>query len=146
MTRSQQRLRWAVRTGGWSPDSAEWEMLLSLLPSAEERQQCMRYRNLDDRCRTLVGRLLARQAAAAALGLPFAAVDLRRTRGNKPYVANQLPSKAHGPAPNWNFSVSHEVRKGAHQSRNAASWCCAAGACTADCTADVLQHLLSEMG
>lgn len=100
------RLRWAVRAHHWAPTHAEFEYLLSLLPP-EERPQVVRFRDQKDRQRALVSRLLQRRAAAAALRLPPAAVDLRRTRGGKPYVANALP-KPH--APNWNFSVSHEVR------------------------------------
>lgn len=102
------RLRWAVHTGCWSPCAGEWDFLLALLPP-EEQQQCTRFRKPEDQRRALVSRLLARRAAAAALGLQQADVICRRTRGGKPYVANDLPSKAQGPSPNWNYSLSHEV-------------------------------------
>jgi phosphopantetheinyl transferase len=104
----QPRLRWAVCTRGWQPGEAEADFLLSLLPP-EERAQCERFRLPDDRHRALLSRLLARRAASAVLGLAPSDADVRRTRGGKPYVANALPGKAEGPAPNWNYSVSHEV-------------------------------------
>lgn len=102
------RLRWAVRTAQWSPCHAEFEYLLALCPE-EERQAVARFRQVEDRKRALVSRLLARAAAAAALGVVHEAVDVKRTRGGKPYAANAL-AKPH--APNWNFSMSHEVRQG----------------------------------
>jgi phosphopantetheinyl transferase len=105
------RQRWAVVASHWSPPPRAFEYLLSLLP-AEEREQCNRFRQAEDRKRALVSRLLARAAAAAALRLqPFSAeapVGWARTRGGKPYVASPLPRPPH--APNWNYSVSHEVR------------------------------------
>lgn len=107
MTVQPHRLRLAVHTNAWEPEAAEWEFLLALLPP-EEQQQCTRLKQPEDQRRALVSRLLARHAAAAALGLPPGAVECRRTRGGKPYVANAPPGKAAGPAPNWNYSVSHE--------------------------------------
>lgn len=101
------RLRWAVALGAWEPVPAEFEYLLALLPE-EERAPVLRFRQEADRRRALVSRLLQRAAAAAALGLPHAAVVVRRTRGSKPYAANELPKPQ---APNWNYSVSHEVRR-----------------------------------
>ncbi len=111
MTQGVPRLRWAVQTAAWGArvGPEEWAFLLSLLQE-DERQQCLRHRQLEDQRRALVARLLARRAAAVSLGLPQSAVDCRRTKGGKPYVANDLPGKADGPAPNWNYSVSHEVR------------------------------------
>ncbi|KAL4448944.1 hypothetical protein ABPG77_007661 [Micractinium sp. CCAP 211/92] len=109
MTQGVPRLRWAVQTAAWGArvGPEEWAFLLSLLQE-DERQQCLRHRQLEDQRRALVARLLARRAAAVSLGLPQSAVDCRRTKGGKPYVANDLPGKADGPAPNWNYSVSHE--------------------------------------
>ncbi|KAL4422721.1 hypothetical protein ABPG75_008918 [Micractinium tetrahymenae] len=109
MTQGVPRLRWAVQTAAWGSrlGPEEWAFLLSLLQE-DERQQCLRHRQPEDQRRALVARLLARRAAAASLGLPQAAVECRRTKGGKPYIANELPGKANGPAPNWNFSVSHE--------------------------------------
>ncbi|PSC73182.1 L-aminoadipate-semialdehyde dehydrogenase-phosphopantetheinyl transferase-like [Micractinium conductrix] len=101
------RLRWAVCLRGWEPAASELDLLLSWLP-AEERTQCERFRQPADKQRALVSRLLARRAAAVALGLPQGDAVVKRTRGGKPYVANELPGKAEGPVPNWNYSVSHE--------------------------------------
>ncbi len=106
MSSTPARLRWAVALSGWEPSPAEFEFLLSLLPE-EERAPVLRFRQEADKRRALVSRLLQRAAAAAALGLPHAEVIVRRTRGSKPYAANEL-DKPH--APNWNYSVSHEVR------------------------------------
>lgn len=114
MSQEAGRLRWAVQVEAWSPGHAEFELLLSLLPEAE-RCACTRFRQAQDRKRALVSRLLQRAAAAAALGLRHGgALSVQRTRGNKPYVAG-----AHRPshAPNWNYSVSHEVRQAAGGTR-----------------------------
>lgn len=98
------RLRLAVRM--WpSAEAAETEYLLSLL-SEDARALVQRHTREDDRRRALAARLLERTAASAALRLPLTSVRLSRTRGGKPYVTNPV-SKTH--APNWNFSVSHEV-------------------------------------
>ncbi len=101
------RLRWAVQVDRWRPGETEFELLLSLLPE-DERTAVRKYRQPDDRKRALVSRLLQRAAAAVALGLRQGEVRVARTRGGKPYVANEGPRPAH--APNWNYSVSHEVR------------------------------------
>ncbi len=103
------RLRWAVQVDRWVPGPDEFDLLLSLLPEPE-RQQCTKFTKPEDRKRALVSRLLQRRAATAALGLRHEAVVCKRTRGNKPYVANELTKPAW--APNWNYSVSHEVRMG----------------------------------
>lgn len=52
-------------------------------------------------------RLLARACCAAALRLPWPAVEIARTRGRKPYCANAEGDRS--AAPNFNFNVSHEV-------------------------------------
>lgn len=100
------RLRWAVRTTAWSPSPAEFELLLSLL-APEQQAAVTRLRVVEDRKRALVSRLLARAAAAASLGLAPGGVQMARTRGGKPYVTGAFKPAS---APNWNFSVSHEVR------------------------------------
>ena len=107
MSAKAARLRWAVALGAWEPSPDEFAFLLGLLPE-EERTSVLRFRQEADKRRALVSRLLQRAAAAAALGLPHASVVVRRTRGSKPYAANEL-DKPH--APNWNYSVSHEVRR-----------------------------------
>lgn len=103
------RLRWAVRMSGWAPSDPEFEHLLGLLPE-EQRAAITRLRQPADRERALASRLLVRAAAAAALGLSPEGVQVARTRGGKPYVTGLAKPWT---APNWNFSISHEVRAGA---------------------------------
>ena len=100
------RLRLAVDINQWSPAPPELALLLSLLPE-NERKESTKFMFIADQKRHLVSRLLARAAAHAALGLPHAEVLVQRTRGGKPYIANELPKPE---APNYNYSVSHEVR------------------------------------
>lgn len=109
---SSARLRWAVRTSAWAPtEPAQAEFLLALVPT--QSALVVRHSRAEDQQRALAARLLERAAAAAALGLPLGEAALKRTRGGKPYVASDVP-KPH--APNWNFSVSHEVREaGGHR-------------------------------
>lgn len=99
------RLRFAVDVSRWDPSPAEFDFLCALLPE-EDATDCRRFRFSDDQKRALTSRLLQRHAAATALGIPHSEVVIKRTKGRKPYVANDLP-KAN--APNFNFSVSHEV-------------------------------------
>lgn len=99
-------LRWAVDTSSWTPGPDEFEFLLALIPTADQAE-CRSFRFLDDRKRALVSRLLQRAAACAALGLPFSEVDIRRTKGRKPFVFNRGADRSS--APNFNFNVSHEV-------------------------------------
>ena len=100
------RLRWAVHVGAWQPGAVEVDLLLSLLP-APEAQHCRSFRQFDDQKRALVSRLLQRHAGTVALGIPFEEVVIKHTKGRKPYIANEI---AKPQAPNFNFSVSHEVR------------------------------------
>jgi 4'-phosphopantetheinyl transferase len=102
------RLRWAVdvSAAAWDPSPAEAAFLLSLL-QPEEAADAQRFHFPADRRRALASRLLQRAAAAAALGVPHAAVAIARTKGRKPYAA--APAGPRPPAcPNFNFSVSHE--------------------------------------
>lgn len=101
------RLRWAVDVAQWSPSQSEFDFLCSLLPD-EDASECRKFKFLEDQKRALVSRLLQRHAAATILGIPHKDVVIKRTRGKKPYVANDL-LKPH--APNFNYSVSHEVRQ-----------------------------------
>lgn len=107
MESSSGRLRWALRTGAWEPTPDVLEFLLACL-SPDQRALVVRHSRAEDRKRALAARFTERAAAAAALGLPLGAVALKRTRGGKPYVTNDVPKPQ---APNWNFSVSHEVRR-----------------------------------
>lgn len=98
-------LRWAVDISKWDPQPAEFDHLLGLLPE-DERNHCRKFRFMDDRKRALVSRLLQRASAEAVLGVPFREAFIKKTRGNKPYIANSLDRSR---APNFNYSVSHEV-------------------------------------
>ena len=100
------RLRLAVDIARWHPSIEELEFLYSLLPPADA-EDCKKFRFFDDKKRSVTSRLLQRHAAFLALGIPHPAVDIKRTKGRKPYVANPIPNKQH--SPNYNYSVSHEV-------------------------------------
>ena len=120
-------LRWAVDVSRWQPeggsDGQEWCFLEALL-SAEERAKARRFVRLDDRKRSLVSALLQRASCARVHGARLQDVELRRTKGGKPFLAGgasrdarpsppaqpAAPLAAQRPprAPNWNFNVSHE--------------------------------------
>ena len=51
-------------------------------------------------------RLLQRAACARVTSAPHASIEIRRTKGRKPFLASPLPDPAL--APNFNFNVSHE--------------------------------------
>lgn len=104
MTADRGRLRWAVDTKQWDPSPSEFQFLCSLLPSGEA-EECSKFRFFDDQKHAVISRLLQRHAAFTALGIPHAAAVIRRTKGRKPYVANDAPRPD---APNFNYSVSHE--------------------------------------
>jgi len=99
------RLRLAVDVAGWNPSPPEFDFLCGAIPD-EEASECRKFRFLDDQKRALAGRLLQRHAAAKVLGIEHEEIIIKRTKGRKPFVANQV-SKPH--APNFNYSISHEV-------------------------------------
>lgn len=102
-------LRWAVDIARWKPSPSELAFLLSLLPE-HEQVEATRFKFEADRKRHLVSRLLGRAAASAALSLRHSEVLIKRTRGGKPYVANELaPGQKPVGAANYNYSISHEV-------------------------------------
>ena len=103
---SKGRLRLAVNVAKWDPNPNEFEFLCTLLPTTDA-EACNKFKFFDDKKRALVSRLMQRHAAFMALGIPHEAVIIERTRGRKPYIANKL-EKLH--SPNFNYSVSHEVR------------------------------------
>ena len=72
-----------------------------------EGQRCS-----DIQCGTAAAcRLLQRKCASDVLGVDFSSVDIRRTKGGKPFVV----ADDHRPhAPNFNFNISHEVCKTCH--------------------------------
>ena len=113
-------LRWAVNISRWHPsddhDGPEFRFLLALLPE-HEREECLRFRFMDDKKRALVSRLMQRAACARVAGVPHADVPIRRTKGKKPFFAwtelegldaERRPDVAFSAAPNFNFNVSHE--------------------------------------
>ena len=99
------RLRWAVDVARWSPSEQEFDFLCRLLPG-EDAADCKKFKFLEDRKRALVSRLLQRHAASVVLGIPHDAIVIKRTKGRKPYVSNEIQKQT---APNFNYSVSHEV-------------------------------------
>mmetsp|Transcript_47803 Transcript_47803/g.120659 ORF Transcript_47803/g.120659 Transcript_47803/m.120659 type:complete len:296 (+) Transcript_47803:194-1081(+) len=96
--------RWAVNIRNWEPSHSEWTFLLRLIPQ-EERQDVERFMQRADQKRALVSRLMQRRAASRALGIPFEAVTIKRTKGRKPFVSNSVDRSS---TPNFNFNVSHE--------------------------------------
>ena len=84
----------------------------------------MKFHFVDDQKRALVSRLLQRRACFEATAVPYDQVQIERTKGGKPFMANKPPaspapsgaadggSSSGGAArgPNWNFNVSHEGR------------------------------------
>lgn len=102
------RLRWAVEISRWQPSDREFDFLCSILPP-EDATECRKFKFLDDRKRAVLSRLLQRHAAASVLAIPHDSVEIKRTRGRKPYAANPVIEKRG--APNFNYSVSHEVSK-----------------------------------
>ena len=98
------RLRWAVDVTRWIPTDVEFDFLCRLLPD-QDAEEVKRFRFPEDRRRALLSRLMQREASARGLRLAQTDVEVRRTRGRKPYAANRGDRTK---APNFNFSVSHE--------------------------------------
>ena len=65
------------------------------------------FRFKEDQKRALVSRLLQRQCVSTAMGLTWESVQIKRTKGRKPFVMNRGMDRSQ--APNFNFNVSHEV-------------------------------------
>ncbi|CAL5226778.1 g9635 [Coccomyxa viridis] len=99
------RLRWAVNIKQWNPWDDEWLFLLDLLPE-EDQKEVEAFRFKDDQKRALVSRLLQRQCVSAAMSLSWESVQIKRTKGRKPFVMNKTMDRSG--APNFNFNVSHE--------------------------------------
>ena len=107
------RLRWIVNVATWRPADAEFEFILTLLPS-HERDAVRRFRRFDDRKRAVVSRLMQRACIMRACETSsegrwrrarFDSLDVRRTKGSKPFHGARL-GLTH--APNFNYNVSHE--------------------------------------
>ena len=65
------------------------------------------FRFKEDQKRALVSRLLQRQCVSAAMGIAWESVQIKRTKGRKPFATNKGLDRSQ--APNFNFNVSHEV-------------------------------------
>ena len=104
-------LRWYVNTHNWQPSIPEFDFFLGVL-NAEDRDSVLRFVQLEDRKRALASRMLQRACVRKVCNCSDTAVSIQRTRGKKPFTTNAKPCDA----PNFNFNVSHEARKG----------CCAA--------------------
>jgi len=107
------RCRWIVNVATWTPADAEFECILALLPT-HERDAVRRFRRFDDRKRAVVSRLMQRACIMRACEtssearwrrVRFDALDVRRTKGSKPFHGGRL-ALTH--APNFNYNVSHE--------------------------------------
>lgn len=103
--------RWAVNIDTWNPaggsDGREFQFLLHLIKEENERKAVLRFKFLDDQKRALISRLLVRQASASSLNKTnFDDIEIKRTKGRKPFLANPLPPEKE--APNWNVNCSHE--------------------------------------
>lgn len=115
------RLRWIVNSTAWKPSEVEFEFILQSLLPPHESDAVRRFRRMEDRKRAVLSRLMQRNAiaraceanggggaeeeAAATTTRALRGLDVRRTKGSKPFFAVRL-GLAH--APNFNFNVSHE--------------------------------------
>jgi 4'-phosphopantetheinyl transferase len=101
-------VRWVVDVMKWTPSDQEFDFLLALIPEAPERQQVMQYKQVDDRKRALVSRLLIRRCASLCLNLDqLASIKVARTKGRKPFLKHATKPDDRQ---NWNVNVSHEGR------------------------------------
>ena len=100
--------RWLVDISTWEPSNPEWQRLLSSLPPADA-EKVMKFKFVADQKRALVSRLLQRRACFEATGVRWKDVDIQRTKGGKPFMANKpnvAAAASRGLAANWNFNVS----------------------------------------
>lgn len=112
-TRDPLRMRWIVNVARWTPGDDEFAFILSLLPE-HESLAVKRFHREDDRKRAAVSRLMQRACVMRAMATSSDAahrrttlrgLDIRRTKGSKPFHAT--PTRL-ASAPNFNFNVSHE--------------------------------------
>ncbi|CAL54914.1 4'-phosphopantetheinyl transferase superfamily [Ostreococcus tauri] len=106
------RARWIVDVARWRPTEREFDFILNELLPEHESLAVRRFHREDDRKRACVSRLMQRAIALRACALSIGArgtamrdVDIRRTKGAKPFHATVLEVTG---APNFNFNVSHE--------------------------------------
>ncbi len=83
-------------------ESAEFALCLSALPPAD-RESVTRFVREEDKKRALVSRLLQRHVIHTLLDVPWEQIEIHRTKGGKPFVAQH-----DGRFPNFNYNVSHE--------------------------------------
>lgn len=107
------RLRWAVNSTSWQPhgekDGAEFQFLLSLIRQDEDRIQVTKFLRFEDSKRALLSRLLVRCASAVVLGMDsFSGLQIKRTKGRKPFLFHPRPPESRPDLANFNFNVSHE--------------------------------------
>lgn len=83
--------RVAVNIGTWDPTVSDWDCIFSLLDPLEptETARCRRFARIDDKKRSIVGRLTLRAMLAEHTGIGFAQVELKRTKENKPVCGQQ---------------------------------------------------------
>ncbi|CAK9071390.1 L-aminoadipate-semialdehyde dehydrogenase-phosphopantetheinyl transferase (4'-phosphopantetheinyl transferase) (Alpha-aminoadipic semialdehyde dehydrogenase-phosphopantetheinyl transferase) (AASD-PPT) [Durusdinium trenchii] len=103
--------RWAINIDDWNPaggsEGSEFQFLLRLIKEENERKAVLRFKFLDDQKRALISRLLVRQASASSLNKTnFDGMEIKRTKGRKPFLAHPLCPE--NEAPNWNVNCSHE--------------------------------------
>eukprot|EP00976_Prorocentrum_cordatum_P106803 1194525-Prorocentrum_minimum.AAC.6 len=106
-------LRWAVNITTWDPTDKEWDFLLGLLPESE-RDPVLRYAHrllsvgclldvvmrspchltvfkfMDDKKRAIVSRLLQRRCVEENMGISWEDINIKRTKGRKPFLANEV--------------------------------------------------------
>ena len=101
-------VRWVVDVAAWTTSAKEFDFLLALIPEAPERDAVTRYKQVDDRKRALVSRLLIRRCASLCLNLDqLASIKVARTKGRKPFLKNATKPDDRR---NFNVNVSHEGR------------------------------------
>ena len=79
--------------------------MLESLPT-DLRAEVQKYKQTADQKRALLSRLLQRTAVVNTFSIPLSDIEIRRTKGGKPFCANYVNKSS---APNFNFNVSHEV-------------------------------------
>mmetsp|Transcript_7100 Transcript_7100/g.13018 ORF Transcript_7100/g.13018 Transcript_7100/m.13018 type:complete len:308 (-) Transcript_7100:22-945(-) len=103
------RLRMAFNRTSWQPEGEEhgeeFRFLLGCL-SAEEAGRVTRFKFFADKQRALVSHLMQRKCIELCLGMEWDDVEIKRTKGRKPFVANAHERPPH--VPNFNYNVSHE--------------------------------------
>ncbi|CAK9067283.1 unnamed protein product [Durusdinium trenchii] len=103
--------RWAINIDDWNPaggsEGSEFQFLLRLIKEENERKAVLRFKFLDDQKRALISRLLVRASLDLVVNKTnFDGMEIKRTKGRKPFLAHPLCPE--NEAPNWNVNCSHE--------------------------------------